>query len=166
VKIAVDRSLGRLARWLRILGEDAAWEPDLADADLISLAGRGRMVVTRTRRVAEKLAPDRVVFITAPDPAGQLAQAARALGLSLDPERFFSRCARCNAPVVSLPREEALGRVPDYVYETQPAFTRCPACEKIFWPGTHRTRALDFFQTILSSRAARAGGKEAKPDHS
>ncbi len=37
-------------------------------------------------------------------------------------------------------REEAFGKVPEYVFETQTSFQRCPQCRKIYWAGSHPER--------------------------
>jgi len=129
---------------------DAAWSPNLTDRELSNLVLSGRTAVTRTRAVAKTLDPDRMVFVTSGDPREQLAQAARDLGFVLDESRVFSRCLECNREVLPMDASEAAGRVPEYVLATQPRFTRCPSCGRIYWPGTHRDRALAFFRNILS----------------
>ncbi|MEW5733675.1 MAG: Mut7-C RNAse domain-containing protein [Thermodesulfobacteriota bacterium] len=148
----MDRSLGRLARWLRLLGLDAAFDSGMQDETLLRLAGEGRIVITRTRSVAARLGPEKAVWIGANSPLDQLAQAARSLGLSLDPGAVFTRCLSCNREVLPLDRDNARSRVPDYVFRTAESFSACPVCGRVFWKGTHRDRAL-----ALVRKALRAG---------
>ena len=59
------------------------------------------------------------------------------LDLGLDEEKLFQRCVECNCPLEDAPKEETKGKVPEYVFQTQEVFKRCPSCKKIFWKGTH-----------------------------
>ena len=49
----------------------------------------------------------------------------------------FSRCLECNRTLIARSKEEVRGLVPDHVFESQTAYTQCPACNRIYWPGTH-----------------------------
>jgi uncharacterized protein len=139
--ILVDRMLGRLATWLRLLGEDAP----LVEAPPAHLT-QGQVLLTRRR--AWRGRPG-VVFIQHDQVTDQLAQAKDALGLALDPDRLFTRCLRCNLKVEPLTREEAAGLVPDYTAATAPSFTRCPGCGRVYWPGSHGHRALATLEQIF-----------------
>jgi hypothetical protein len=49
----------------------------------------------------------------------------------------FSLCLECNRVLVARDKEEVKNLVPDRVFETQTQYTQCPACHRIYWPGTH-----------------------------
>lgn len=136
----MDVNVGRLAKWLRVLGYDALFPADVEDNELLRIALREeRIIVTRDGGLAERhLATSgrlKVVLIRDHDLVGQLSQVVRSLGL--DATRRFSRCIRCNEPLGSLSRESVRDRVPEYVYETQQEYAGCPLCHRIFWRGTH-----------------------------
>jgi hypothetical protein len=57
--------------------------------------------------------------------------------LSLDGEKLYSRCLLCNDPIDAIPREEAEGKVPDFIFSQQRGFYRCPKCRRIYWQGSH-----------------------------
>jgi uncharacterized protein with PIN domain len=126
-RFAVDKMLGRLATWLRLLGYDATY--------LRHARREGRIVLTRQRR--PRWPTDLpVLFIDGGDFRAQVRQVLHAL--HLDPfALLFTRCTRCNQPVVATPRSAVAGLVPPYVLTTQEHFVRCPRCGRIYWPATH-----------------------------
>ncbi len=130
-----DAMLGRLARWLRILGYDAAYA-DLPDDALVALAqAEGRVLLTRDTRLVRRPDVGPHAFIQHDRVQDQLRQVTAAFDLR--PGRAGTRCLRCNVALEALPRDAAAGRVPPYVWHTQQQFVRCPACARIYWPGTH-----------------------------
>jgi uncharacterized protein with PIN domain len=139
-RFAVDWMLGRLARWLRILGHDVAWGPHLRRRTLIACARReGRILVTRdTRLVRQRDLPPHV-FITCDRFRDQLRQLAVAVPLGRD---VLSRCLDCNRPLDDVSREDARDRVPVFVWETAPCFRRCGGCGRMFWPATHHAHVV------------------------
>jgi uncharacterized protein with PIN domain len=135
-----DAMLGRLARWLRILGYDTVWEADVGDAALVRRAlEEARIVVTRDRRLAEEWRGPRVVVLRADGLWEQLRELARRV--PLDARRpLFRRCTRCNTPVEPATREQVAARVPARTLREHDAFTRCPRCGHVYWEGGHARR--------------------------
>jgi hypothetical protein len=130
-----DAMLGRLARWLRVLGYDAGYA-DLPDDALVELArAEGRVLLTRDTRLVRRPDVGPHAFIRHDRVQDQLRQVAAAF--DLQPGRAGTRCLRCNVALEALPRDAAAGRVPPYVWRTQQQFARCPACGRIYWRGTH-----------------------------
>ncbi len=148
---AVEHTLGRLGKWLRLLGFDALFETECPPGGFITRCGTGRTLLTRTRRVAQAHAALHPVFIRSNDPFVQVAEVVHALGLTGGDFRPFSRCLRCNVPIEVLAREAARGAVPDYVWETQPSFSGCPRCRRVYWRGTHTARSLERIELLLSA---------------
>ena len=142
VAFAVDTMLGRLARWLRILGHDAAYGPHLHGAGLTELARRERrVIVTRdTQLVRDPNLPPHV-FVTSDHFREQLREVAATVPLgTVEP---FSRCLDCNVPLATIERAAVRERVPPYVFETQDRFWTCPKCRHVYWPATHHARMRD-----------------------
>lgn len=141
-RFLVDAMLGKLARWLTILGYDAkfAGGDGRSDLELLRQAqDEGRVFVTRDRRIPD-VAGLRKVVLAEDGFEGQLRELVRELSLKPDPARLFSRCASCNLPLETLTREEALPLVPPKVKTLDTPFWRCPKCGKLFWNGTHTER--------------------------
>lgn len=139
-RFAVDRMLGRLARWLRVLGFDAAYRKELPGDRLLTLAAReDRIVVTRDGRLCDPRGRARVIRITSSQFRDQLRELDRVLPLGGVNERP-QRCVACNEAVVPMATADVPTSVPEYVRATQTDFRRCPGCRRVFWPATHRTR--------------------------
>ena len=139
-RFIVDVNVGRLATWLRAMGYDTLFLPDIEDNDLVRIAFKeGRTVVTKDSRLAERrlvtMSKLSLVLIQHDDLKSQLRQVIRALDLSSN--GAFSRCLRCNQALAALVKEEAKSRVPVYVFQTQEEFMECPQCRRVYWRGTH-----------------------------
>jgi uncharacterized protein len=147
-----DVMLGRLAKTLRMLGYDVAYRSDASDDAVKLLALReGRVVLTRDREIAATGLPIRVVLVEGDRVPDQLRHVVRALGLSTDDGRLFTRCLLCNEPVAEVPAQDVGGRVPPYVHRTQTRFVRCPSCGRIYWAATHVERARKWLRSALGA---------------
>jgi uncharacterized protein with PIN domain len=145
----VERTLGRLARWLRMLG----WDARLAER--VPPAGReGLVVLTRRHALADRPG---ILFVSSDMLEDQLAQVLGELSLEPEPEKLFSRCLDCNRLVVVITRDEAIPLVPEHILHTSPRFTRCPQCGKVFWPGSHGARAGAKLEKILAGLVGQVG---------
>jgi uncharacterized protein with PIN domain len=140
-RFCADRNLGRLAKWLRILGFDTLYLRSSTDAALLSERDAGRIVLTR--KTSLKGQPG-VVFVAPNDPHEQLKRVAAALKLA--PEARLSRCSVCNAPLAAARPEEVEAAVPEHVRLTQREFRRCPVCGRVYWPGSHVERMRAFLR--------------------
>jgi hypothetical protein len=141
VTFLADATLGRLVTWLRILGYDTAVWKGRGGRDFLRKAAlESRCALTRRRDLASRQCSGLVVVIRADQIREQLPEILETLALSPDPQRFFTRCLKCNERLEDVRKEDAQGRVPAYVAETHEAFRICPRCGRIFWPGTHRAR--------------------------
>ncbi len=140
LRFACDAMLGSLARWLRFAGFDTTFHPDVSDAAVAGQARlEGRWLLTRDRALAAKAGP-RVVLLRGRTPADQVEELRARLPLGAAPDRFFTRCSRCNTPVVEVGRDEVRERVPPYVAVHAARFTACPGCGRVYWRGTHPAR--------------------------
>lgn len=141
-KFLADSMLGKLARWLVLLGYDAASAGDdgRPDSALQEQARReGRVFLTRDTRIAP-VAGLRMLVVRSQRLEEQLRFVLKELGLKPDRRRLFTRCTYCNAALASVPREEALPLVPPLVRELKTEFWRCPSCKRLYWNGTHTER--------------------------
>ncbi len=131
--------LGRLATWLRLIGQDTAYGPHLAGRTLLRLArAEGREILTRNTALMRR-ADVPALYIESDHFREQLRQVVRHY--HIDPfAAAFTRCRRCNALLEPVPRPQAAVRVPPYVAQTAGDFVRCPRCRRIYWPGTHQER--------------------------
>ncbi|MEJ5293297.1 MAG: Mut7-C RNAse domain-containing protein [Candidatus Methanosuratincola sp.] len=129
MRFVADAMLGKLARWLRIIGYDTEYLPSAGDDDLISAAeDGGRLLLTRDselfRRAVRRGVP--AILIKSTTIAEELSEITRSLGLKLSDQ---TRCPLCNELLVEGGGGEGLP-VRGRVWE-------CPRCRKFYWHGTH-----------------------------
>jgi len=133
----VDAMLGDVARWLRILGFDTAYDTRASTHDGIDRANREeRIFLTRNRRVREWSAGGKYILL----PRGSREEHLRILAAGLpilSASRVFSRCISCNVPVEKAAPDAAAPHVPSLVLEHTRIFYHCPSCGRYFWYGSH-----------------------------
>jgi uncharacterized protein with PIN domain len=140
-RFAVDRMLGRLARWLRVLGHDVVYEPQLSGRRLADRARReGRVLVTRDTRLRPDPGVPAHVFVISDHFREQLREVAAAVPLAGG--ALLGRCLDCNRPLAEVPKGRVEGRVPPFVWATQERFLTCSGCHRVYWDATHRTAML------------------------
>lgn len=134
-RLLADCMLGRLARWLRLLGYDTAYENDAMDHELARRArAEGRILLTRDRQLSERRGLE-TLFIQSQDLEEQVEEVRDVLGPPDDPS--LSRCSLCNVVLEDVTADEVVDRVPQYVLKTHETFRRCPECGRIYWSGSH-----------------------------
>ncbi len=139
VKFAADRMLARVARWLRILGADTIFDQSIDGAAMLKLARtEGRVMLTRDKRL--KTAPD-VLFLNSNNFREQMREVLTRYPFDVL-DNAFSRCSRCNTPLIKVDREVVRRRVPPFVYASNAKFSECPNCAHIYWGGTHPERII------------------------
>ena len=133
-----DCMLGRLAKWLRILGFDVLYFSKADDRDLVALARReGRILLTRDTGLIERTAKRlNRLFIRSDDWEDQVVQVLDEFDL-WDKVRASTRCIACNLPLKPMSRERARNLVTPYIGEHASSFAICPCCDRVFWQGTH-----------------------------
>ncbi|HHN74700.1 MAG TPA: hypothetical protein ENK10_05675 [Acidobacteria bacterium] len=157
-RFIADVMLGRLARWLRIVGCDVSWNSRWDDATIASLAAQeGRWVLTRDRGLLARRTVRRGLLIDSQQLEQQLQQVAERFGLDFSAGPRFTRCTFCNQRLEVLDRAEARGRVPPFVWRQQASFSTCRACGRIYWRGSHATLAATH---LTEGRPRPAGGEE------
>jgi uncharacterized protein with PIN domain len=148
-QFVADVMLGKLTKWLRVLGIDVIYDPHTIGAPLLQYAERsGRILLTRDRRLMHRRGPAQRLYIESDYYHEQVRQVVQAFPLT-GSIRIFSRCLRCNAALWAIAKPLVSGRVPPYVHATQMTFKHCAICDQLYWGGTHRDNMLRQLQTIL-----------------
>jgi uncharacterized protein with PIN domain len=148
-RFVLDVHLGKLAAHLRMLGFDAAYGDATKDEDLVRQSlEEGRALLSRDRELTAHPHLTRAFFIRSQDPEEQLLEVVRRFHLRalFHP---FTRCLRCNTPLIPVAKDEVQEQVPPRVRDTQTEFHRCPTCSRIYWPGSHQHRMNGLVQRIL-----------------
>jgi len=141
-RFLADPALGKLAKWLRILGMDAQYISTGTMEGAIAACEPDRILLTRSKRFAKHAITGRMVFINSNDPMDQLKEVVDVVGMQRGDLRPFSRYVRCNISVSPVEKASVKSRVPDYVWEHHHRFHQCRRCGRIYWAGTHLERSL------------------------
>lgn len=129
--------LGKLAKWLKILGFDVTYFKKIEDSELLHLAEEeGRILLTRDGHLIEKAKELRSLFIESESWREQVEQVLGHFNLwsKVQPH---SRCIDCNVALKNLPKKRAKNLVSSFVFEHSTTFALCPRCGRVFWKGTH-----------------------------
>lgn len=133
-----DANVGRLAVLLRLLGldcEKAGAGED--DAVIVARAAdEGRILLTRDRRMLRRKAATHGRLVRSNEPRGQLAEVLALFGLS-GPFALFSRCLRCNQPLVPVAKADVLASLEPRTRLYYEDFHRCGGCGRVYWRGSH-----------------------------
>lgn len=137
MKFILTEELGRLAKWLRILGFDTLYFKQGNSGSLIIQALRDeRIILTRNQRLPKSRGA-KIIVIESETIRKQVAQVLKTLKIKLASQRMFSRCIICNEGLVDIEKERVKDKVPEYVFKTQNDFVTCQKCKRIYWQGTH-----------------------------
>jgi uncharacterized protein with PIN domain len=140
-----DCSLGRLAKWLRILGFDTLYMKDMRGDIIEAERSAGRIILTRSVKLSSQKG---FFLIKSNHIAEQIKEVDNEFSLK-NQIRPFSLCFLCNEPLVSADNSKAAGHVPEYVLSTTDSFRNCPNCNRFYWQGSHTERVMKTIHNIL-----------------
>ncbi|MBI4689058.1 MAG: Mut7-C RNAse domain-containing protein [Nitrospirae bacterium] len=136
MRFITDAMLGRLARWLRLLGFDTLYYSDISDSDLLRIARReNRFILTRDTHFLRFKDLKDFLLINSNNTLDQLIEITRVLKM----KKFdLARCVKCNGMLDDVVEKADIeGSVPEYIYLKLSKFMRCRACGNIYWEGSH-----------------------------
>jgi uncharacterized protein with PIN domain len=148
-KFIADCHLGKLAKYLRLMGIDTLYYPHIEDDALILIANdENRFILTRDRFLSErKNAP--VFFLEPIDTKTQLKTLIAYYKLKEHPVPF-SRCIVCNTPLQVIEKEKIIDKLPEKVKKYFNYFEYCPSCDRIYWQGDHYSHMMEFMSQVLN----------------
>lgn len=150
-RFLLDSHLGRLAAYLRMLGFDCLYNNDYQD-DIIAniLAEDTRILLSRDRRLLMRKVVQYGYCLRSLEPQEQLTEVVRRFDLA-DKIAPFHRCLRCNAPLEPVSKEAVLDRLEPLTKIHFDEFHLCPACDQIFWKGSHVERMEKLIDSVSGS---------------
>lgn len=143
MKFVADGMLGKLTRWLRMLGHDVAYYRSLDDERLIEIArSEKRVLLTRDHKLHRQSETQEVdaVLVKAADEAEKLADLAKRFNFKLDIDLSVSRCPKCNTTIKAVPKETLINQIPETTSTYYNNFWKCPECGQVYWQGAHWTK--------------------------
>jgi uncharacterized protein len=154
-RFVLDGHLGRLARYLRMLGFDSHYDRNAADDELARLsAEEGRILLTRDRGLLKRSIVRLGYLVRDDDPRRQLLEVVGRYGLAVT-ARPFSRCVRCNGDIEPVDRSDVAERLAGEPRTLRyfEKFGRCAGCGSIYWPGSHFDRMSRLVEEIVRDGA-------------
>jgi uncharacterized protein with PIN domain len=148
-RFVLDVHLGKLARWLRLVGFDALYRTDLEDSEIADLATREkRVVLTRDVGLLQRRAITHGYWVRADDPDVQIVEVLSRFQLdrSLRP---FQRCLECNGRIERVEKADVWEQLEPKTRQFYELFYRCANCQKVYWAGSHYTRMLAKLHRVI-----------------
>lgn len=158
-RFVLDVHLGRLARYLRLLGFDTLYRNDFGDAELAEQSDlQRRILLTRDVGLLKRSRVTRGAYLRQTAPREQLREVVDRFDLrgSLKP---YSRCMHCNGRLARIARAQLAGRLDANILQRHARFRQCRDCGRLYWPGTHLVR----LQALIDGIAAGGAGEPLSP---
>lgn len=145
MRIICHPSLGKLARYLRMLGIDTRCLPEQTWADLIATGGKNVIFFTKSTPHI----PAGACIVTSSLPKEQAREVRDIIRPYVVAELILSRCLDCNEILLPVHRNKVEQKVPEYLFHQVETFTTCPSCGKLYWKGSHSASMGRLLQDIF-----------------
>ena len=148
LRFILDVHLGKLAKYMRMLGFDSLYQNDYTDNQIIMISKKtGRVILTRDKALLKSKAVSRGYLLKNTEINSQIKEVVDRFQL-LSLAKPFSLCLSCNLPVKRVEKESLKETLPPLIYSQFTEFSKCPGCGKIFWKGSHYSAMKRFIQAL------------------
>ena len=150
-KFIADVHLGRLARYLRMLGFDVLYKNNYENDELVKISlTEKRAILTKDRGILKRSEVTHGYWVRSSKVKEQVVEIIKRFDLKKIINEF-TRCIECNTILESISKSEIINKLPPKVSESQKSFFICPSCKKLYWEGTHHQRMLSYINTIKNA---------------
>ncbi len=147
-KFIADVHLGKLTRYLRMLGIDVLYENNFEDDEIVKISlNDGRAILTKDRGILKRNEVTHGYWVRSSKVKEQVVEIIKRFDLK-KLIKEYTRCIECNSVLQSISKKKILNELPPKVSESQKSFSVCPSCKKLYWKGTHHQRMLSFIKTV------------------
>jgi len=143
LRFVTDGMLGKLTRWLRMLGHDVEYTGSMEDKALIQKAKmEHRILLTRDVELYRQANAKgtETFLVESPNQTANLAQLAKRFGFKLEIDVKASRCPKCNGKIKTVNKASLADKIPKTTASNYDEFWQCRTCGQIYWRGTHWKR--------------------------
>jgi uncharacterized protein with PIN domain len=140
VKFLADGMLGKLTRWLRMLGQDVEYSVKIIDSELLELAkNQNRVLLTKDLELYQRAIAKGLdaLYLEGKTESERLAELAKRYSLTLTIDMEASHCPICNTKLKATPKEQLQGELEKNTFTYYDKFWKCPNCGQIYWQGAH-----------------------------
>jgi uncharacterized protein with PIN domain len=149
-RFILDAHLGKLAKYLRMLGFDTLYQNDFGDQEIIDIAyEENRIILTRDKLLLRSKKVDHGYYVRETEKHAQLIEIVKKFDL-YSQFRSFTRCMTCNAELVRKDKREIEDKIDADTARIFKEFFYCPSCDKVFWKGSHFERMERLILSLLS----------------
>ena len=156
IKFIVDINVGKLVKWLRMMGYDALLFRETDDGIMIKIALRqNRVVLTKDSQIMKRRVVTtgklKILLLEGDNSRTQLRRVVNALDLNYN-FKPLSRCLVCNRLLVISDNDNISNKVPPYIFANQSQYRRCPSCHRVYWQGTHWQAMIEELRKLTSEK--------------
>lgn len=148
VKFILDVHLGKLAKYLRLLGFDSLFDTHFQDSEIVSIAKPNRIILTRDIGLLKHSDVTHGYWVRNTNPIKQLKEILLRFDIYTK-ALPFSRCLECNSPLVDISKDDIIEQLPAKTRQFYQHFAQCKQCKKIYWEGSHYKKMKEFVDNIL-----------------
>ncbi|MHB8110451.1 MAG: Mut7-C RNAse domain-containing protein [Syntrophorhabdaceae bacterium] len=149
-----DAMLGKLARYLRVLGLDAPYARQGSDKNVLLKLPQDAIFFTKNR-VGTGFAHTIIIYNN--DPHEQIVEIKKHIEPYINASQIMTRCLECNTRLESSPKRDIEPFVPEYVFHHYDNFKTCPSCRKVYWEGSHADDMHSWIQQFMDVRGTSDG---------
>lgn len=150
-RFVIDGHLGKLASHLRMLGLDCLYNNAYKDEELVDISvEQNRILLSRDRLLLMHKVITKGYLVRSMDPNKQIREVVTRYGL-INWIRPFQRCMRCNHTLEPVEKEMILKKLEPLTKQYFHEFKLCPACNQVYWKGSHYERMLEVVKVISKS---------------
>ena len=147
-KFVVDVQLGKLVRYLRMLGFDVLYSNSYNDDEIVTVSRiEKRRILTKDRNILKRSEVTHGYFVRNDDIVNQTKEIIKRFDLKKDINEF-TRCLECNNFLQSVIKEDIIDQIPTKVARWHDTFFICSNCKKIYWQGTHHQKMNTLIQSL------------------
>ncbi len=152
LKFVLDVHLGKLAKYMRMLGFDTLYETGYDDMDIVAIAGNEkRIILTRHRELLKMKVVTHGYWIRSTNPLKQAAEVIHRFDMISSSKPFY-RCLACNGIIMKTDKESVLPCIEAGTKRYYEEFSRCTSCGKIYWKGTHYERMERIIEKLMNDK--------------
>ncbi|MGB3572018.1 MAG: Mut7-C RNAse domain-containing protein [Phormidesmis sp.] len=151
-RFVLDVHLGKLARYLRLLGFDALYRNDYDDKELAQISSKQqRILLTQDLGLLKRSLVTYGYRVRSADPQQQVAEVLSRFDLYQEIAPF-RRCSRCNGLLASVEKQAVRDRLPYFTALHYHEFFQCQSCEQVYWKGAHYERMQRLVERLSEQR--------------
>jgi len=151
-KFILDVHLGRLAKYLRVMGFDTLYKNNYSDDNIADISSKEkRIILTRDKGLLMRNSVQRGYWVRNTNVKDQTFEILRRFNL-INQVNPFKRCMECNGVIEPVKKETIVDLIQPGTRKYFDEFFRCTGCKKIYWKGSHYGRMNEFISQVINAR--------------